>query len=148
MDGHHPCRLPRRAQEWVDRTLTPDSRSSCDHICQSISRYAPSGPLLDKQLVGNASTLSGQGFGTQVRAAMRDRVDFLATQGLAEWRDRGPVFVKDLLATLRDRDLAAAGRALEQQTRTDVPPDARGRARKRHLPPLNPAGQRPICDAG
>jgi type IV secretory pathway VirD2 relaxase len=71
---------------------------------------------LDKQLVGDGSALVGQGFGAQVRDAMRDRVDFLATQGLAEWRGQRAVLVNNLLATLRDRDLAAAGKALERRT--------------------------------
>lgn len=71
---------------------------------------------LDKQLLGDASALSGQGFGTQVRDAMRDRVDFLVEQGLAEWRGQRAALVNNLLATLRDRDLAAAVKALEQQT--------------------------------
>ena len=71
---------------------------------------------LDKQLVGDGSALAGQGFGAQVRDAMRDRVDFLAAQGLAEWRGQRAVLVNSLLATLRNRDLAAAGKALEQQT--------------------------------
>jgi type IV secretory pathway VirD2 relaxase len=71
---------------------------------------------LDKQLVGDASALVGQGFGAQVRDAMRDRVDFLATQGLAAWRGQRAVLTNNLLATLRDRDLAEAGKALELQT--------------------------------
>lgn len=70
---------------------------------------------LDKQLVGDGSALAGRGFGAQLRDAMRDRVDFLATQGLAEWRDQRAVLGNNLLATLRDRDLTAAGKALEQQ---------------------------------
>jgi len=71
---------------------------------------------LDKRLVGDGSVLAGQGFGAQVRDAMRERVGFLATQGLAKWRDQRAVLVNDLLATLREQDLAAAGRALEGET--------------------------------
>lgn len=68
---------------------------------------------LDRQLVGNGSIASGTGFGAEVRDAMRDRVDFLATQGLAEWRGHRAALVNNLLETLRDRDLAAAGKMLE-----------------------------------
>lgn len=71
---------------------------------------------LDKQLVGDGLPLAGQGFGAQVRDALRDRVDFLATQGLAELRGKRAVLAKGLLATLRDRDLAAAAKALGEQT--------------------------------
>lgn len=71
---------------------------------------------LDKQLVGDGSALAGQGFGVQVRDAMRDRVDFLATQGLAEWRGQRAILATNLLATLRDRDMAAASKALGEET--------------------------------
>lgn len=70
---------------------------------------------LDKQLLGNSTSMVAQGFGTQVRDAMRERVDFLATQGLAEWRGHRALLVNNLLAILRDRDMAAAGQALERQ---------------------------------
>jgi Protein of unknown function (DUF3363) len=71
---------------------------------------------LDKVLVGNVSTIAGQGFGIQVRDAMRDRVDFLATHGLAEWRGQRAVLATNLLATLRNQDLAAAGKTLGEET--------------------------------
>lgn len=71
---------------------------------------------LDKKLVGDGTALASQGFGAQARDAMRDRVDFLATQGLAEWRGSRVVLSKNLLATLRERDLTAAAKALEIQT--------------------------------
>jgi len=71
---------------------------------------------LDKQLVGDGSALAGQGFGAEVRDAMRDRVDFLAGQGLAKRHGARVVLSTSLLANLRDRELAAAGAALEEQT--------------------------------
>jgi len=46
---------------------------------------------------------------------MRDRVDFLATQGLAEWRGQRAVLATNLLTTLRDRELVTAGKALQDQ---------------------------------
>lgn len=72
---------------------------------------------LDKQLVGDGSALADQGFGAQVCDAMHDRVDFLAEQGLAE-RRRGQraKFARSLLSTLRDLELAAASKAIQQQT--------------------------------
>jgi hypothetical protein len=71
---------------------------------------------LDKQLVGNGSALVGQGFGAQVRDAMRDRVDFLATQGIAEWRGQSAVLANNLLAALRNRELSAVGMTLAKET--------------------------------
>jgi type IV secretory pathway VirD2 relaxase len=72
---------------------------------------------LDKQLVGDGSALAGRGFGAQVRDAMRDRVDFLVGQGLAEWRgSQRPRLARSLLSNLRDLELAAAGKVIQQQT--------------------------------
>ena len=71
---------------------------------------------LDKQLVGDARALSGQGFGAEVREAMRDRIDFLASQGLAQRGARRAVLAQNLLASLRDRELAAAGKELATES--------------------------------
>ncbi|MDM0054606.1 MULTISPECIES: DUF3363 domain-containing protein [Variovorax] len=71
---------------------------------------------LDRQLLGGDSAVGGQGFGVEARDAMRDRVDFLAERGLAERHDQRVVFARNLLATLKHRELAAVGKALHQQT--------------------------------
>lgn len=71
---------------------------------------------LDRQLVGDGAGLSAQGFGAQVRDAMHSRVDFLAEQGLAQRRGQRVVLARNLLATLRDRELATVGKALEDET--------------------------------
>lgn len=71
---------------------------------------------LDRQLVAGGSSLAAQGFGAQVRDAMSSRGDFLVEQGLAERRGQRIVLARDLLSTLRDRELAAAGKSLQHQT--------------------------------
>jgi type IV secretory pathway VirD2 relaxase len=71
---------------------------------------------LDRQLVGKGPIASGIGFGAEVRDAMRDRVDFLTTQGLVEWRGRRFVLASSLLATLQQRELAVVGNSLQVQT--------------------------------
>lgn len=70
---------------------------------------------LDRQLLADGKGLAAQGFGGQVREATHDRVDFLALQGLAKRRGQRVVFAHNLLATLRDRELASAGEALQHQ---------------------------------
>lgn len=70
---------------------------------------------LDRNLVVD-SGIAVQGFGAQVRGAMQSRVDFLAEQGLAERRGPRVVLARNLLATLRDRELATAGKSLQSQT--------------------------------
>jgi len=71
---------------------------------------------LDRQLVVDGKCLASQGFGAQAREAMQSRVDFLAEQGLAERRGPRVILARNLLATLRDRELASVGKDLEQQT--------------------------------
>jgi len=69
---------------------------------------------LDRNLVADGRVAS-QGFGAQVRDAMRARVDFLAEQGLAERRGRRVVLARNLLANLRDRELVTAGKRLQDE---------------------------------
>ena len=71
---------------------------------------------LDRQLVGDGEGLASQGFGAQVREAMQNRVDFLAELGLAERRSQRVILARNLLSTLRDRELIDVGKALQDQT--------------------------------
>ena len=71
---------------------------------------------LDHQMVGDARELSSRGFGAQVRDALQGRIGFLVEQGLAERRGPRVVLVRNLLSTLRDRELAAVGKVIQHQT--------------------------------
>lgn len=75
---------------------------------------------LDRRLVVDADATAPQppchGFGAQVREAMDKRVDFLAGQGLAERQGKRVILARNLLSTLRDRELAAAGPELQKKT--------------------------------
>lgn len=57
-----------------------------------------------------------RGFGAHVREAVARRVDFLVGQGLAERRGQRVILARNLLTTLRNRELAVAGEALQNQT--------------------------------
>jgi hypothetical protein len=69
-------------------------------------------------LIGGGKDLAtrGFGFGGEVHEAMGQRADFLIEQGLAERRGERLILSRNLLATLRDRDIAAAGRQIAQET--------------------------------
>lgn len=74
---------------------------------------------LDRNLVADGARgpqPAAQGFSAQVREAMDRRVEFLATQGLAERRGQRIILARNLLATLRERELAQMGLALQQQS--------------------------------
>ena len=71
---------------------------------------------LDRRLVGEGRDLGSHGFGAKVQEALQRRVDFLAEQGLAERCGPRTVLARNLLATLRDRELASVGKELQDQT--------------------------------
>jgi type IV secretory pathway VirD2 relaxase len=71
---------------------------------------------LDQQLIVGAKGVAAQGFGAEVRDALQQRADFLIEQGLAERRAERLILTQNLLATLRDRDIAATGRQIAAET--------------------------------
>ena len=72
---------------------------------------------LDRQLVAKEPiTLSESGFGTEVREALNARVDHLVAEGLARRQGQRVVFARDLLDTLRRRELEAAALPLAVET--------------------------------
>ncbi|WID99320.1 DUF3363 domain-containing protein [Bosea vestrisii] len=72
---------------------------------------------LDRQATAREpSPLSDGGFGAEVRQALEQRADHLVAEGLAE-RQRGRiVFVRNLIATLRQRELEALGGKVAGET--------------------------------
>ena len=71
---------------------------------------------LDQQLIGGGKGLGDLGFGSEVKDALRQRADFLAEQGLAERRGQRVVLARNLLATLRGRELAQAAENIAAET--------------------------------
>lgn len=64
---------------------------------------------LDRQLLGrHPAALASNGFGREVRVAMDARVEHLIGQGHATRQGQRVIFVRDLLDTLRRRELDAA----------------------------------------
>ncbi|WP_395117819.1 DUF3363 domain-containing protein [Rhodanobacter sp. FW102-FHT14D06] len=80
---------------------------------------------LDQQLIGGGKGLGDMGFGGEVKDTLRQRIDFLVEQGLAERRGQRAILARNLLATLRSRELAktagdiAAETGLEHRPATD-----------------------------
>jgi len=71
---------------------------------------------LDRRLLTHRSTLSDMGFGHDVRQAMDARADHLISEGLARHEGQRVIFVRDLLATLRRRELDTAGAEFSAET--------------------------------
>lgn len=81
---------------------------------------------LDQQLIGGNRELVDKGFGKEVREALRQRADFLVEHGLAERQGQRVVLARNLLATLRGRELTAAARDISEQTGMQYRPTAKG----------------------
>ncbi|HDS1771235.1 relaxase/mobilization nuclease and DUF3363 domain-containing protein [Pseudomonas putida] len=71
---------------------------------------------LDQQLKGGGKGLGDLGFGAEVKDALRERADFLAEQGLAEHRGQRVVLARNLLVTLRERELAQSAKDIAAET--------------------------------
>ena len=71
---------------------------------------------LDQQLIGGGSGLGDLGFGGEAKQAMQQRADFLAEQGLAERRGQRVILARNLLGTLRNRELTQAAKDIAADT--------------------------------
>ncbi|AIO31325.1 hypothetical protein DM39_2023 [Burkholderia cenocepacia] len=81
---------------------------------------------LDKQLIDGGKGLGDLGFGAEVKAALRERTDFLAEQGFVEHRGPRVVLARNLLATLRGRELAKTAQEIAAETGLEHRPVADG----------------------
>ena len=68
------------------------------------------------QLVRDRAPLSAGGFGAEVSAALKRRADHLLAESLATRQGDRINFARDLLKTLRERELATAAARLEAET--------------------------------
>ena len=71
---------------------------------------------LDQQLIGGGKGLGDLGFGSEVKDALHLRADFLIEQGLAERRGQRVILARDLLATLRGRELVKVAQDIAAET--------------------------------
>jgi hypothetical protein len=71
---------------------------------------------LDRQLLAREPAAGGGGFGAEVRNAMDRRVEYLSGEGLARRQGQRIVFARDLLDTLRRRELSEAAGKISAET--------------------------------
>jgi type IV secretory pathway VirD2 relaxase len=81
---------------------------------------------LDRQLLARESALSSGGFGAELRQAMDRRIDHLVEQDLARRQGQRVIFARDLLNTLRRRELDEAAARLSAETGLAHRPSAEG----------------------
>ncbi|KQU76681.1 type VI secretion protein [Aminobacter sp. DSM 101952] len=106
----------RRFGGTDDRRPTLVLAMRSDHDLQA-QVTAPGATWIDHRLVErDAMPLSQAGFGREVRDAMQARGEHLADQGLARRDGQRIIMQRDLLATLRRRELEAVGEKLSAET--------------------------------
>ena len=81
---------------------------------------------IDRQLLAREPATGGGGFGAEVREAMERRVDHLIEEGLARRQGQRVVFARDLLDTLRRRELDDVSSKLAADTGLAHRPSAEG----------------------
>ncbi|HEJ1339700.1 UNVERIFIED_CONTAM: relaxase/mobilization nuclease and DUF3363 domain-containing protein [Pseudomonas aeruginosa] len=81
---------------------------------------------LDQQLIGGGKGLGDLGFGGEAKQAMQERVDFLVEQGVAERRGQRVILARNLLGTLRNRELTQAAKDIAAETGLEHRPLADG----------------------
>jgi type IV secretory pathway VirD2 relaxase len=81
---------------------------------------------IDRQLLAKEAPLGAGGFGAEVREAMDRRVDYLVEEGLARRQSQRVIFARNLLSTLRQRDLDDAVAKLSTETGLAHHPTADG----------------------
>ncbi|UPK06361.1 VirD2 family relaxase/mobilization nuclease [Bradyrhizobium sp. 170] len=87
---------------------------------------APGATWLDRQLLARDAFVANGGFGSEVREAMDRRIDHLAAEGLVRRQGARVIFARDLLNTLRQRELDAAVARLAAQTGLSHNPSPEG----------------------
>jgi type IV secretory pathway VirD2 relaxase len=101
---------------WTDRRGREQSslwtHSDLDLAGQERARGST---WLDKQLIASQPLTLGAGFGSEIEAAKVRRLEHLESEGLAQRRGDRFVLSRNLLGTLRERDLAEAGASLSRE---------------------------------
>ncbi|TMN19389.1 relaxase/mobilization nuclease and DUF3363 domain-containing protein [Pseudoxanthomonas sp. X-1] len=81
---------------------------------------------LDQQLIGGGRGLGDLGFGAEAKEALQRRSDFLEEQGLAQRRGQRMILARNLLGTLRNRELAQIAKDIAADTGLEHRPVADG----------------------
>jgi hypothetical protein len=105
---------------WGGTAVTLHSHLSVEQQIRAIGAT-----WIDRRLVDGAPAESDPcGFAGAVHDAMRQREEFLIEQGLAQRQGDGVVLARDLLRTLRERELETAAQAIAHDTGLTYRPTA------------------------
>ena len=115
----------RVSPDYLDRAAAHEASRSAGAVVELRSHLdiraqarAIGATWLDRALIEDVRP-APVGFGAEVRAALDDRRSMLEAEGLATRRGQRLILARDLLASLRTRDVAQAGKRMAGETGLD-----------------------------
>jgi type IV secretory pathway VirD2 relaxase len=111
-----PTDLPEQGRRYDAQRLDGVAVELRSHLPVERQVRVIGATWLDQQLIGGAGGIANNGFGGDVREALRQRSDFLVEQGLAERRGQRLILARNLLGTLRGRDIDGAAKTIAAET--------------------------------
>ena len=121
-----PDDLPDRGRQYDAQRLGGVAVELKSHLPIERQARVIGATWLDQQLIGGGSGLGDLGFGSEAKQAMQQRANFLTEQGLAERRGQRVILARNLLGTLRDRELTLAAKDIAAETGLGYRPVADG----------------------
>jgi len=121
-----PSDLPERGRQYDAQRLGGLAVELKSHLPIERQARVIGATWLDQQLIKGGNDFGDLGFGSDTKQAMRERADFLADQGLAEKRGQRIVLARNLLRTLRNRELVQAVKDIAAETGLEHRPVADG----------------------
>ena len=111
-----PTDLPEQGRRYEAQRLGDVAVDLRSHLPIERQVRVIGATWLDQQLIGGDSGIANNGFGGDVRKALRQRSDFLVEQGLAERRGQRVILARNLLGTLRGSEIDGAAKTIAAET--------------------------------
>ncbi|MEQ6437969.1 relaxase/mobilization nuclease and DUF3363 domain-containing protein [Comamonas sp. w2-DMI] len=121
-----PDDLPERGRQYDAQRLGGVAVELKSHLPIERQTRVIGATWLDQQLISGGQGLGDLGFGGEAKQALQQRADFLVEQGLAERRGQRTALARNLLGTLRNRELAQVGKDIAAETGLEHRPVADG----------------------
>jgi len=121
-----PGDLPERGRQYDAQRLGGVAVELKSHLPIEQQTRVIGATWLDQQLIGGGKGLGDLGFGREAKQALQLRADFLVEQGLAEPHGQRVILARDLLTTLRNREVTQAAKDIASETGLEHRPVAHG----------------------
>lgn len=121
-----PDDLAERGRQYDAQRLGDVAVQLKSHLAIERQARVIGATWLDQQLIGGGRGMGDLGFGGDAKQALQQRIDFLEEQGLAQRRGQRVILARNLLSTLRNREIAQAAEGIAIATGLEHRPIADG----------------------